>query len=196
MYRWRRKGGWRARLLSETDRVAGSRRSSGWEGDISITPQAQDEFLSPGLNLDPCGTSRGRDLCHLNAGAEPRNSRIEPQPRAADGFVSLVLLSFSSPFNVDFNGLSGSIRLSIFFFFPDGRGRGARADIGVRGLLLIFLTGKRETTILSVNEQPRRNFRSARHCSLLLSRFLLLGILGCIGKIDNFFGRRWRRLPG
>lgn len=48
--------------------------------------------VKPGPVVAPL--SGGRDLCHLNAGAEPRNSRIKPQPRAADGFVSLVLLSF------------------------------------------------------------------------------------------------------
>lgn len=135
---------------------------------------------SSSQGVEPVSPSR-HPLCRLNAGAEPRNSRIDRNLEPLDDFVSFVLLSFAtSLFNVDFNGFSG-IRLGFFFFHPLV---GARADIG--GLLLIFLTGKRETTILSVNEQPRRNFRSGRHCSLLLSRFLLLGILGCIGESRQF----------
>lgn len=110
---------------------------------------------------------------------------------------------FSSLFNVDFNGFPASIRLSIFFFFfsfflfRPRWGGGARADIGARGLLLIFLTGKRETTILSVNEQPRRGISDLRDTVRYCYRgFYCWVFLVVSGKVDNFFGRRWRCLPG
>ena len=60
-------------------------------------------------------------------------------------------------------------------------------------LLLIFLTWKRRhRTTLSINEQPRKNSRSARRCFSFVHwchrrSYCRSGILGCIEKVNDFF---------
>lgn len=138
--------------------------------------------MNSSQGVEPVSSSR-HPLCRLNAGAEPRNSRIdrnlEPRMILFPSSCSHLPRPYSTWISM------GSLVSDLDFFSPPPRWSKGRYR-SVRGLLLIFLTGKRETTILSVNEQPRRNFRSGRHCSLLLSRFLLLGILGCIGESRQF----------